>query len=96
MELNIKETSDGIKWMFGAGTFAILLTLFLVYVDYVLRHSNSEHVLGETLRELRAAQSSLGTGSVDERQLHLGADSHEEGDRSGETDAEPHLPGVAH
>ena len=75
MEFNEKEASDGIKWMFGAGAFALALTAFLVYTDNSLIDSKREQILGETLRELRTAQTSLGTGLIDERQLHLGEDS---------------------
>ncbi|RIL04435.1 MAG: hypothetical protein DCC75_12635 [Proteobacteria bacterium] len=63
--------NDGMRWLFGAGLFAVLLCVFLYWADYYLRHSRQEAVLGETLRELRGAQNSLPGHVTDARQLEL-------------------------
>ena len=66
---NIEEIkSDAFKWIFGAGAGAILLSLFLVAADYGLSHSDSEKRLGDTLRELRTAQSQMASRVTDSRQ----------------------------
>ncbi len=67
MELDPKIESDGLKWIMRAGFVALLVSSFLVWVDHTLSTSDTDERLAETLYELRTAQSSLGTGSIDER-----------------------------
>ena len=61
------EIKAGYRWFFGAGVFAIILACGLYCADQRLSESKREEVLGNTLYDLRTAQSSLGTGSIDER-----------------------------
>ena len=92
MELNQKEVTGGMSWLLGAGTAAVLLLAFLIYVDHGLRHSDGEKVLGDTLRELRTAQSSLPSEVSDERQtmpsLHSSRGAHDEGSKHNSHDIE--------
>ena len=68
MKLNPKEVRDGQYWLLGAGAFAIVFSLFLQYVDHSLTTSQSEKVLGDTLYELRMAQSTVSAAATDPRQ----------------------------
>ena len=70
MILNPQETQGAIRWFVGAGLFAVLFSFFLYRADEGLSHSTRDKVLGETLYELRAAQTALGSGATDPRQLH--------------------------
>jgi hypothetical protein len=56
-------------WFFGAGAFAVILTLSLLTIDDALEASRSEQELSETLYELRTAQARVGAGRVDSRLL---------------------------
>lgn len=67
MKLNEHEMKDGMRWFYGAGAVAILLVIFLRFVDDRLTHSPRERVLGETLSELRSAQFSLPARATDDR-----------------------------
>lgn len=60
---------DGVKWIFGAGAFAVLLAMGLWLVDDFLINSTYDKDLYNTLFELRTAQSSLDSQPSDERQL---------------------------
>jgi hypothetical protein len=68
MNLDPQIASDARRWFFGAGLAAVLLSLFLAVTDYRLSHSDREKVLGQTLKELRTAQSSLPSRVTDPRQ----------------------------
>ena len=67
MRLNKEEEKQGIIWFFIAAPVAILLTFALYTVDETLTHSKAEADMASSLKELRGAQSSLSTGSVDPR-----------------------------
>ncbi len=81
MELNQQEVKDGMRWLFSAGAFAIALTVFLFFTDHKLSTSTREQDLGNTLRELRTAQSSLASRVTDERQVDLAA-AHSNGEQA--------------
>ena len=71
--------SDAYRWILMAGGGAVLLSCFLAWADYTLSHSDYDRRLGETLRELRTAQSSMASGAVDSR--ILGASGNESGSK---------------
>ena len=73
MELNQQEQRDGMRWLFSAGAFAVVLTIFIFFTDHKLTTSTREKVLGETLIELRTAQTSLASRVTDERQIDMTA-----------------------
>lgn len=73
MELNPQETRAGTRWFFLAGLFAIAFAFGLVKTDDFLTESKREQVLRDTLLELRTAQASLPSRSLDERALDLTA-----------------------
>jgi hypothetical protein len=62
-------SKEAYGWFFGAGLFAVLLTLTLLVIDDRKQSSTGEKDTAEVLRELRTAQSVVNTGSVDSRQL---------------------------
>lgn len=64
-----KEHQDGMKWFFATLVVSFLFLLFLVKVDSSLSSSNKEKQLGETLHQLRTAQTTLGSDSIDPRSL---------------------------
>jgi hypothetical protein len=59
------EQQDGLRWILGAGIAAVLIASFVAWSDHTLSTSTSEQELGERLRELRTAQTSLSTTSED-------------------------------
>lgn len=61
MEVNAAEARGGARWFFGAGLFAIVLSIGLFVADEKLSSSQKERELGSTIRELRTAQSALGS-----------------------------------
>lgn len=71
MELNHKESRDGITWLLCAGGIAVLFSISLYCAD--------EHVMGKAterdqqhaaeMRELRTAQVSVPGRVTDERQI---------------------------
>jgi hypothetical protein len=70
---NEVEQQEGMRWIIGAGIAAVLIASFVAWSDHTLSTSNSEKELGERLRELRTAQTSLSstseqTGGLDPRQ----------------------------
>ena len=67
MELDSKELTLGKYWLFGAGLFAIAMSLFVFNVDIYLNNSDAEEVRGTEMNEVRVAQAHLGTGQVDPR-----------------------------
>lgn len=69
MKLDQKEVEGGRRWFFGMGLFAIALSLGLRFVDDYLANSPKERQLGQTLSELRTAQTSLASRVDDVRQL---------------------------
>jgi hypothetical protein len=70
MDSKAQEIQGGFKWLLFAGTAAILLSLFLFYVDdVVMRHApdrDREHAA--QMAELRKAQASLPARVTDDRQ----------------------------
>lgn len=68
MNLDQTEVKNGYYWLFGAGLFAIALSIALFTVDETLSNSDSEDRTGKIIYEMRSAQTSFGVGSVDERQ----------------------------
>jgi hypothetical protein len=73
MELDPQEQKDGMRWLYSAGAFAVVLSIFLFVSDHKLSTSTREKDLGNTLRELRTAQTSLTGRVTDERQIDLAA-----------------------
>jgi hypothetical protein len=65
-----KEIKDGFLWLIFAGIFAIGFSYTLWSIDEMLTHSPRERVLSDTLKELRTAQSSFKSLSIDERYSH--------------------------
>ena len=69
----------GLRWFFGAGTVAVIFSLFHVWADNYLSTSNKEEILNRTLHEIRDAQTSLPSRVTDPRQLApVSNDAHEE------------------
>lgn len=63
-----KDIEKGAKlWFYAAGAFAIILAFCLFKTDEMLSHSPRDKILGETLLELRTAQTSLTTDPTDTR-----------------------------
>ena len=68
MESNANEAHGGARWFYLVGAIAVLFSYILFRTDEALTHSPREKVLGQTLRELRTAQASLGNiSTVDPR-----------------------------
>lgn len=67
MELDKKETKLGTLWFIGAGTFAVLLSIFIAQTDLRITHSDSEKIKGQEMREVRMAQSALPGSKMDPR-----------------------------
>ncbi len=69
MQVDSQETKGAAKWFAFAGLAAVTFSLALYLVDQGLSHSTRERDLGQTLRELRTAQTSLASSkTVDPRQ----------------------------
>ncbi|MCB9029891.1 MAG: hypothetical protein H6619_02485 [Deltaproteobacteria bacterium] len=64
-----KESSDAVRWLSISFIVAVSFALFLVNVDHTLSTSDSEHRKGQEMHEVRLAQTSLGSGSVDRREV---------------------------
>ena len=74
MEQNIQETKLATQWFIGALVVAVSFASLLYYFDQRLTNSPRERNLGQTLFELRIAQSSLPSGISDARLAdHSGA-----------------------
>ena len=58
----------GGRWFFLMGPLAIVLTAWLYQTDRYLMENDKEEQKGNMLRELRTAQSSVGSVSYDDRQ----------------------------
>lgn len=67
MKLDPQEQRLGYIWFMGAGTFAVLLSLFLYCTNVRLHASQAEKEKGEMLHELRSAQTSLSSHVTDVR-----------------------------
>ena len=67
IEATVKEQHDGVRWLLSAGAAAILIAGFVAWSDSTLSNSDREHRLGETLHELRSAQTTLPSGALDPR-----------------------------
>jgi len=70
MEVNPIEAARGARWFYTAGTVAIVLAFMLFRWDEWLSNSDREKVLGETLKELRTAQASLGSDGQTDPRVH--------------------------
>ncbi len=68
MKLDPTEQRLGYTWFMVAGTIAVLFAFTLYKVDSHLHTSNSEKLHAEKMRELRTAQTSLSSRTVDTRQ----------------------------
>jgi len=68
MILNEEEQRGGKRWFFGAGIFAICLSVFLWGADEYMTHSDAEQIRHNHLLELRSAQSSLPSQVTDYRE----------------------------
>jgi hypothetical protein len=70
MDAKAQEIQGGFKWLLFAGTAAVLLSLFLFYVDDVVMRGaperDKEHAA--QMAELRKAQASLPARVTDDRQ----------------------------
>lgn len=63
------------RWLFGAGAVAILFSFFLFSIDNYLSNPDRARRHDEKLKEIRSAQTSIASSSVDPR-VHLGEASH--------------------
>ena len=86
MQHDAAEQKRGITWLMIAGPVAIALTTTLYCINNRLEDSQGEKILGETLRELRTAQTSIESHVTDSRQTNESA--HEEGLRIVKNSAE--------
>ena len=71
MDVKENEIQGGFKWLFLAGSAAILLSCFLFFKDNVVMEGaieRDERHAAE-MAELRAAQAHLGARVTDERQI---------------------------
>ena len=68
MKVNPEDEKAGMRWLFGAGAFALLVSFGLMRIDDYLSNSKSQQKLGATLHELRLAQTSLSSAVSDDRQ----------------------------
>ncbi len=82
MESREKEVKDGFKWLFVAGSAAVILSVVLFWADNSVMGGASarDRAHNEELRQLRLAQSALPAHVTDERQtlplsIEGGADS---------------------
>ena len=55
MNLDQTEIRNGYYWFFGAGLFAVALSIALFTVDETLSNSDSEKKLGEAIYDMRSA-----------------------------------------
>ena len=69
MNKDSQVTQNSFRWLLIAGSVAVALTIFLYRVDNHLTTSDKEARLGNTLRTLRTAQSTVSAGASDERQV---------------------------
>ncbi len=69
MNKDSQVTQNSFRWLLIAGSVAVALTIFLYRVDNHLTNSDKEARLGNTLRTLRTAQSTVSAGASDERQV---------------------------
>ena len=67
MKLNPDEVKGGMNWLVIAGSAAILLSVFLQWVDDKLTYSRYDIERGRVLHELRSAQAALGNEVTDHR-----------------------------
>lgn len=67
MHTTKEEMRAGFLWFIGAGIFSVLLSVALYMADEGLSNSTRERDLANALFDMRTAQTSLPTGSMDER-----------------------------
>lgn len=71
MDVKENEIQGGFKWLFLAGSAAVLLSCFLFFIDNVVMEGAIERDKQHAaeMAELRAAQAHLGARVTDERQI---------------------------
>lgn len=67
MKLDEQEQKLGVAWFFIIGPVALLTILFLAKADIYLTYSDSEKKHAATMHELRLAQTSLASATLDAR-----------------------------
>lgn len=67
MQLDEKEQKQGAIWFFVVGPIGFILILFLARVDSFLTYTDSEQRHADNMAELRLAQTSLTTRTLDDR-----------------------------
>jgi hypothetical protein len=77
MQHDAAEQKRGMIWLTIVGPVAIVVTIALYCTNNFLENSPTEKILGDTLRELRGAQTSVKSNFTDERQTNESA--HSEG-----------------
>lgn len=100
MHTNSDHENLGVRWLFGAGVAAIAFCFFLIWADDYLAGSTAEAKHAEDLREIRTAQSVLGSHVTDARQLVVApsvqGEDHASGDHGHEADDHDHEHDHAH
>lgn len=72
MHVDPQTEKLGVRWLIGAGGFALVLAYSLYTVDNRLQASKGEEHRKEMLSELRTAQASLSSRATDPRQTQDG------------------------
>ena len=69
MELCKDEMRRGYIWFFGAGLFAVAVSVLLFTLDNKITdyHNHNHEYEAEYMGELRKAQTTLGSSNVDDR-----------------------------
>lgn len=79
MHSNPQETQLGTQWFIGSLIVALCFAGFLYYCDQRLSNSPRDRILGQTLLELRTAQTSL-PGNISDSRLADHGVSHQDQD----------------
>lgn len=66
--ITAQEIKDSWLWIVLGGAFAVFIAFTMFSVDRYLSTSDSEKILGATIKEIRSAQAAL-PSTVDSRQL---------------------------
>jgi hypothetical protein len=67
MKLDENEQKLGTTWFFVVGPVGLLFILFLAKADLYLTYTDAEDRKNDSMHELRLAQTSLATVTLDER-----------------------------